>query len=165
MGVYYSGSEKRHIHVYNKKTGTDYSQDEDGKPHHKNKTPKGPLPRKIQQKLLEKSGWDYNGKRKDFYNNTFVDLITYITEGSSLNTCYRYSFSDGTTKYVKRRFLFNSINSFEKAYYSDSEIGLSDIAVLAKPNYENNLLFIPHLHFVSFSVDYIPSFSSLIPSF
>ena len=77
-----SSKTKRHIHVQNKKTKEEYIQHDDGSPSHENKSKKGNLPNKVQEKLMEKTGWDYNGNRDKFYTKTTIsardDGIVYI---------------------------------------------------------------------------------------
>ncbi len=61
---------QKHIHIWNKKVS--YAQNEDGSPHDKGNNKQGPLPNKVQNSLFEKTGWDYNSKREDFFSETVV---------------------------------------------------------------------------------------------
>ena len=55
---------KRHIHIW--KNGKSYAQNDDGSPHDQGKNDGGKLPKWVQEEVKNKTGWDYNGKRKEF---------------------------------------------------------------------------------------------------
>ena len=79
---------KRHIHIWKGKQK--YIQNDDGSPHDKGKGEKGKIPKWLNNKLIEKTGWDYNGKRDSFFKKTSVE---FWPEGA------KYSFADGTTAF------------------------------------------------------------------
>ena len=62
---------QRHIHVY--KNGDRYSQNEDGSPHDRGNNQQGPLPRKVQEALKRKTGWDFNGNRDRYIHKTIEE--------------------------------------------------------------------------------------------
>jgi len=84
---------QRHIHIW--KDGKSYAQNEDGSPHDKNNNQGGQLPNWVQKTVLQRSGWDYNGKRNSFYSNT---QITYNDSGM------KYSYPDNTVIFQKYSF-------------------------------------------------------------
>jgi len=103
---------KRHIHVWNKKK--EYIQNDDGSNHDKKRGDKGKLPKWLNDKLIEKEGWDYNGKRSSFYEGTSCE---YWAEG------IYYSFSDGTSAfrpYDSFSRVGNSIDFYESVYCQDN---------------------------------------------
>ena len=100
---------KRHIHVWNKKN--EYIQNDDGSPHDKRRGEKGKIPKWLNNKLIEKAGWDYNGNRKFFFEGT---SCIYYEEG------IQYSFPDGTI--ISRSYnpylqTWYSIDSYEGVYF------------------------------------------------
>ena len=100
---------KRHIHIWNKKK--EYIQNDDGSPHDKGRGEKGKIPKWLNNKLIEKAGWDYNGNRKSFFEET---SCKYHVEG------IQYSFADGTTvfrSYNPYLQTWHSIDSYEGVYF------------------------------------------------
>ena len=112
---------KRHIHIY--KNGKEYIQNEDGSPHDKGKGTKGKIPKWLNDELIDKAGWDYNGKRDSFFEETMVDIYP---EGT------RYIFSDETsvfrphTPFLLERY---TVDSYEGIYSQPDtmSIGLSGL--------------------------------------
>ena len=102
---------KRHIHITNFKK--EYIQNEDGSPHDQGRGQKGKLSSTVNKKLKKKIGWDYNGKRESFFDQTIVSC--------SAEGLITYTFADGTLSYQyfsPWRINTYSINSLETAYYS-----------------------------------------------
>ena len=103
----------RHIHIWNNKK--EYIQNEDGSPHDKGRGEGGKIPKWLNNKLIEKTGWDYNGNRKSFFEDT---LCKCYPEGM------RYDFADGTTvfqpysPYLPPRL---SVGSYESAYFQGNK--------------------------------------------
>ena len=56
----------RHIHLDSKSEGKHFSQNEDGSPHDDNNNSPGSPPKKVKQKLKEKTGWDWDAKEKSY---------------------------------------------------------------------------------------------------
>jgi RHS repeat-associated protein len=63
---------KDHIHIHKPRGNHDYSQNEDGSNHHKPKGASGP-PKKIQDKLKEKTGWDWDAKARSNAESAVVN--------------------------------------------------------------------------------------------
>ena len=106
-----STNTKRHIHITNFKK--EYIQNEDGSPHDKGRGQKGKLSSTVNKKLKKKTGWDYNGKRESFFDQTIVSC--------SAEGLITYAFADGTSSYqYSSPWCINtySINSLETVYYS-----------------------------------------------
>lgn len=75
----------------------------------KKKGKQGKLPNKLQKVLKEKTGWDYNGKREDFFQKTSI---------SCTDACYSvYKYADGTIAYNYSRFDYGDIPTLESYYY------------------------------------------------
>ena len=100
---------KRHIHIWNEKK--EYIQNDDGSSHDDHRGESGKIPKWLNKKLIEKAGWDYNGNRKEFFEQTSFECWV---EGT------QYTFADGTTvfqpynPYLPTRY---SADSFEGVYF------------------------------------------------
>ena len=107
---------KRHIHIWRK--GEEYAQNDDGSPHEKKG---GKLPSKVNERLKEKTGWDYNGNREAFYNKTEI---------VGIDACeYKLVFADGTEAFWIPKMIGNltlpfsaSIDNLESIYESTVEV-------------------------------------------
>ena len=100
---------KRHIHIWNNKK--EYIQNDDGSPHDKGRGEKGKIPKWLNNKLVEKAGWDYNGNRKSFFEETSCE---HWVEGT------QYTFADGTTafrSYNPCLQTWYSVDSYEGVYF------------------------------------------------
>ena len=112
---------KRHIHLY--KNGKEYIQNDDGSPHDKGKGTKGKIPKWLNDELINKAGWDYNGKRDSFFKDTSVDIFP---EGT------RYTFSDGTSTFrpqspfLQERY---TVNSFEGLYFQSDTTSIDSNSI------------------------------------
>ena len=136
---------KRHIHVYNE--SKEYMQNEDGSPHDKGRGEGGPLPRKVQKMLFEKTGWDYNGNRKDFFSKTEV---SYIAEG------VEFKYADGNVAFKGYEYvgmialpISTSIDAMENAYLktvpsmSTPDVGSIVITPILSPGLIPTVLPVP----------------------
>ena len=100
---------KRHIHIWNDKK--EYIQNDDGSSHDKHRGEKGKIPKWLNNEIIDKTGWDYNGNRKSFFEETSCE---HWVEGT------QYTFADGTTAfrsntpYMQIRF---SVDSYESIYF------------------------------------------------
>ena len=101
---------QRHIHVVNGRTGDKYSQNEDGSPHDKGRGQGGKLPNKVQKALLKK-GWDYNGKREDFFKSTEI-----LARDDGIV----YKYADGTQAVCASAQINYDIAGAERAYYNST---------------------------------------------
>ena len=109
---------KRHIHLMHGKD--EYCQNDDGSPHDKKRGKKGAIPDWVNDYLIKNEGWDYNGKRESFYNQTTVE---YWEDGTIV-----YSFADGTVKTKQPLRVFGltmrqrdvSIDELEEIYFSSN---------------------------------------------
>ena len=112
-----STNTKRHIHITNHKV--EYIQNEDGSPHDKNRGEKGKLSNRVQKLLLQKCGWDYNGKREAFFSQT---------QYSNIDGMYDiYSYADGASVTQASSWLYSgSIDKYEEYYY----MGNNDIPAI-----------------------------------
>ena len=54
---------QKHVHIYGPKK--DYSQNEDGSPHHKDQPPGGP-PNSMKKELKKQTGWDWDKNAKAY---------------------------------------------------------------------------------------------------
>ena len=104
---------KRHIHIWNKRDDSSFSQNDDGSPHDKGNNKQGKLPKWLQKAVKEKADWDYNGNRDRFYRETSV---------TKENGIYTYHFADGTEIQRLSKPLFDTIRSKEKIYCEGSNI-------------------------------------------
>ena len=130
---------KRHIHIWNDKK--EYIQNDDGSPHDKSKGEKGKIPKWLNKKLIEKTGWDYNGNRKSFFDETSCECWV---EGT------QYTFADGTTAFRSRNPYLQtsySVDSYEGVYFQ------GDITSSGVSN-SNHTFYLPIIGPVTF-----PSFS------
>ena len=110
---------RRHIHIWKK--GKEYAQRDDGKPHDSGRTKKGKIPDWLNEEIKEETGWDYNGNRQDFFQQT-----TYEYTASGIE----YTFADGSTGYRQLNPLLlpaTSIDSFDAIYRENRPIVTSDI--------------------------------------
>lgn len=95
-----------------KKGNKHYIQNDDGSPHDKKKGEKGKLPKWLNDKLIEKAGWDYNGKHQSFFDKTEtgVDAAGVII----------FTYADGTVVYQKYApYLPSQLTAYETAYYQN----------------------------------------------
>lgn len=106
---------QKHIHVWNTHGKGRYSQNEDGSPHDKGNNKSGKLPKKVQKAVKEKAKWDYNGKRKSFFEQTQVEVWC---EG------IYYKYADGTSAFRGNSLLLPrlTIGEYESIYYSSDTI-------------------------------------------
>ena len=111
----------------------EYIQNDDGSPHDKHKGERGNLPNKVQKSLKKKSGWDYNGKKEDFFSKT-----SFIADVSII----QYLYADGSQASVPYPTFPFSESSIISAYYGDEPISTINIPV-----------------FMPFSSGYFPLFS------
>lgn len=120
---------QRHIHIWNDKKGISYAQNDDGSPHDKNNNSKGKLPKWLQEAVSEKTGWDYNKKRKSFFSKT---VCSCEIEGTS------YTFADGTAVFRQNlpyKITADSIDSLESIYFNDQKVAGGSI------NYKHGYYF------------------------
>ena len=105
---------KRHIHIWNNKKS--YIQNEDGSPHDKGKGQKGKIPKWLNNELIKKAGWDYNGNRSSFFEGT---SCKYLLEGNE------YTFSDGATIFERNNpymiYQEHSVDSYENLYFEGNK--------------------------------------------
>lgn len=105
---------QRHIHIWNDRNDVSYAQNDDGSPHDKNKNSQGKLPKWLQKEIQKKTGWDYNGNRNSFFEETECERWV---EGT------HYTFADGTTAFrANHPFLLTgytgySVDSYEEIYF------------------------------------------------
>jgi len=111
---------KRHIHIQNTRTKEEYIQNDEGSSHDKKSGKKGKLPRKLQEALKEKAGWDYNGKRKNFYDGTFV---------SARDDGMLYVYADGVQVIAPYTLHFSNTSTLESYYYGYGAQELFDIPI------------------------------------
>lgn len=109
---------QRHIHIKHGKK--EYIQNDDGSGSHTGKGAKGKIPDWVNDYLKENEGWDYNGNRNSFYNQT---TISFRDDGT-----IEYSFADGTIKTKQPVRAFGllmpvrnpSVDELEEIYYSSN---------------------------------------------
>ena len=132
---------KRHIHVF-KKGGNHYSQNDDGSPHDRGKNNQGKLPKKVQRALKNKTGWDYNGNRKKFFDNTEIEYT---------DSMVIFTFADGTVYSTDRNFLptWSNTASLETYYFN----AYDDVSAVVDSNSNAPIYFAP-----SVSPGLMPSF-------
>ena len=128
--IHDSGEGRQHIHIWNRRLGKEYSQNDDGSPHDKHRTERGKLPKWLQKKVKELTGWDYNGNRREFFRETTSETVFYADGSSAFNTMFEYEFADGTKIRRKNNPLLNTVNSMENIYYEGSNVMTGDICVI-----------------------------------
>lgn len=131
---------RRHIHIW-KEGGKSYAQNDDGSPHDKGKNDQGKLPKWVQNAVKEKAGWDYNGNRKSFFQQT---------ECKCTEVGISYSFADGTSAYENYSFgvQYNfTITHFESVYYNNIKSSTTVNTTIPKPF----LPLLPPIYFPTFS--------------
>jgi len=127
-----NSSTQRHIHIWNEHDGTSYAQNDDGGPHDKGHNEKGKLPKWLQKQIESKTGWDYNGKRKSFFEQTSFECWA---EG------VQYLFADGTTTFEPTNqwaVIRDSVDSYEALYFRGNKFENSD-----SRTYGNKMLYWP----------------------
>ena len=130
----------KHLHIYRKKARVDYSWNlTKHKPHHENKTPKGPLNGKVNEAVKEETGFDYNREREEYYGRTNKKIVY---DGNSI--AYAFIYPDGKTIYRKNRPFFDGINAMERIYYKGSNVEMGDCVILQSD--QMPLVFIPSLY-------------------
>ena len=88
------GGYMEHVHLYNdkEKLGT-YAQNMDGSIHDKNNNSKGDPPKKVREKLKQKTGWDWDSKKNSYYDKMDVlQNLRYSTKNAFENV---YEYEDG----------------------------------------------------------------------
>lgn len=88
------GSYMEHVHLYNdkEKLGT-YAQNMDGSIHDKNNNSKGDPPKRVREKLKQKTGWDWDSKKNSYYNQIdSLRNLRYSTKSAFENA---YEYEDG----------------------------------------------------------------------
>ena len=88
------GGYMEHVHLYNdkEKLGT-YAQNMDGSIHDKNNNSKGDPPKKVREKLKQKTGWDWDSKKNSYYDKIDVlQNLRYSTKNAFENV---YEYEDG----------------------------------------------------------------------
>jgi len=143
------GTWRKHIHIWKGKT--EYIQSDNGSPSHKNKGEKGKLPRWLQDAVLEKTNWDYNGNREKFFSSTQI-----IPTGDSII----YSFADGSTKTQYNMWMTQVVSENTdrlEAIWLSSDLSTSSENVYTKTMYPFVDMSIP-----GFSAGYSPT---VIPAF
>ena len=83
---------KNHMHIYQPNGMQNYSQNDDGSNHHDPKGGSGP-PKKMQQLVKDKTGWDWDEKAR---NNANKATVEQWVEG----TQWRITYADGSEYYV-----------------------------------------------------------------
>ena len=95
---------------------------------------KGKLPKWLQKQIESKTGWDYNGKRKSFFEQTSYECWA---EG------VQYLFADGTTTFEPTNqwaVIRDSVDSYEALYFRGNKFENSD-----SRTYGNKMLYWPIL--------------------